>query len=65
MTREEAIRTLWEAATMHWDGYDDDDSQPLNEELWDNCTAYPGGAIKGKVLYTIGVELGLIEEVER
>ena len=49
----EAIRRLWEEATQLWDG---------PEEMRDSSTAYPGGHIRGKDLWAIGVVLGFIEE---
>lgn len=64
---EGALRKLWKAATEHWHETDPETEEPipLNELLFDSSLALPGMSINGKELYDIGVELGLIEEVDR
>lgn len=57
---QKAITKLWEAATEHWH----EEGRSLSDLLFDSSVAMPGMAIKGKDLYWIGMELGLIEERE-
>lgn len=66
MTREEAIKKLWEAATDHWYETDEEtgEARPLGDLLFDSSTALPGMPIKGKELYEVGVALDLVEEVD-
>lgn len=63
MTREEAIRKLWEAATEHWYGTTDEEDADfdLGAALFDSACAYPGLPLKGKDLCRIGEALGFIE----
>jgi hypothetical protein len=65
MTREEAIRALWGAATEHWLETNGQSPAELADALFDSATAYPGLPIKGKKLHRIGVALRIIEEGRR
>jgi hypothetical protein len=60
------IRKLWEAATENWYEVDEETGEPipLGDLLFDSATALPGIPIKGKELYRIGLELGLIAPIK-
>lgn len=59
---QEAVLALWEAATYHWgEEAGGEDATTLRDLLFDSSVAYPGQSIRGKVLYGIGEDLGILD----
>lgn len=63
MSKDEAIRLLWDAATIGWQDGEDDEPLSLGalDEMRYSSLALSGGSIRGDRLYEIGVASGMIE----